>query len=420
MRTKVQKLFIIFLCLPALAASNISQWRGINRDGQYQEKNLLKQWPENGPPLLWSVKSIGKGYSSASVSQNVIYITGKIDTSDFLTAIDQNGQIKWQIPYGRAWNKTFPETRCTPTIENDQIYLISGQGEVVCISALTAQKVWSVAAFEKFAGKYGEWGIAESVLLVDNKVIYTPGGDKTTMIALDKRTGEIIWITESLPDYTAYVSPILITHGQKQIIVNVTAHYLFGVDAANGHFLWKYKYADLDPPTWHPNAPIINAISPLFHDGQIYVTSGYNHVGALFRLSEDASQLTLAWKDTTLDCHIGGVVLVDGYLYGANWISNRDGNWCCIDWQTGAVKYEKKWQTKGSIIAADGMLYCYEERRGHVALVKVTPDDFAIESTFRVTAGFGPHWAHPMIHDGILYLRHGATLLAYDIRQKKS
>jgi len=135
----------------------------------------------------------------------------------------------------------------------------------------------------------------------------------------------------------------------------------------------------------------------------------------MFRLSEDASEIEFLWKDATLDCHHGGVVLVDGYIYGSNWIDNARGNWVCIEWKTGKTEYEKKWQTKGSIIFADGMLYCYEERRGIMALVKPDPADFATVSQFRVEAGEGPHWAHPAISNGILYIRHGDTLTAYDI-----
>ena len=273
-------------------------------------------------------------------------------------------------------------------------------------------------AFNKFGGHFATWEIAESLLLVDNKIIYTPGGDKTTIVALDKGTGETVWMSESLHDSTAYVSPLLVHYKNKKMIVNVTANYIFGVDARNGKFLWTYKYSDLERPTWHPNAPVINTNTPLYHDGQLYVTSGYNHVGAMLRLSPNADEVTLVWSDSTLDNHHGGVVLVDGYIYGSNWINNSNGNWVCLDWNTGKPMYEKRWNTKGSIIAADGMLYCWEERRGNMALVKPTPKDFEIISSFRVRQGSGPHWAHPVIHEGILYIRHGDVLMAYDISDR--
>ncbi len=412
---------VILILLSIIASSTsytqqISQWRGLNRNGIYNETNLLKEWPEGGPELLWSVKEIGKGYSSVSVYKNTIYITGMIDTLDYITAIDSNGNKKWQVPYGRAWNKSFPETRCTPTIENDKIYIISGQGELSCMDAANGEIKWTVGAYEKFDGRYGEWGVSESLLLVDDKVIYTPGGPKTTMVALDKETGETVWMTETLNDTTAYVSPILLNIAGRKIVVNVTARYIFGVDASNGKIVWDINYSNINTPLWHPMAPVINANSPVFKNDELYVTSGYNHAGVKLKLTDDLSEASLQWIDTTLDCHIGGVVLVDGYIYGSNWINNSNGNWCCIDWNTGKTMYEKEWKCKGSIISAEGMLYCYDEKYGNVALVKATPKDFVVISSFKITQGRGPYWAHPVIHDGILYIRHGDVLMAYSIK----
>jgi outer membrane protein assembly factor BamB len=137
----------------------------------------------------------------------------------------------------------------------------------------------------------------------------------------------------------------------------------------------------------------------------------------MFEVSPDGKNISLIWDQPILDTHHGGVVLVDGYLYGSNWISNSQGNWVCVDWNTGEVKYEKEWETKGSIIAADGLLYVYEERRGNVGLVKPDPENFHMVSSFRHSYGTGPHWAHPVIYEGLLYIRHGKTIAVYKIRK---
>ena len=155
------------------------------------------------------------------------------------------------------------------------------------------------------------------------------------MVALNKTTGKTIWKTESLQDSTAYVSPILINYEGKQIIATITANYFFGVNASNGNILWKFKYSDLKWRQTHWYSPIINCNSPLYHDGKIFITKGYNHKAALFSLSEKGEKITLLRTDTVLDVHIGGMVLKDGYLYGSNWINNRTGNWCCIELETG-------------------------------------------------------------------------------------
>lgn len=161
---------------------------------------------------------------------------------------------------------------------------------------------------------------------------------------------------------------------------------------------------------------MINCISPLYNEGHIYVTSGYNHVGVMLELNEDGSDVNFVWKDTVLDCYHRGVVLINSYIYGSNWINNSFDHWCCIDWETGKTMYVREWESKGSMIMADNHLYCYDERRGNVALVEAIPDDFKIISSFRVQKGCGPHWAHPTIYDGKLLIRHGNVLMVYNIK----
>jgi outer membrane protein assembly factor BamB len=301
-------------------------------------------------------------------------------------------------------------------VEGDRVYLISGQGEVVCINSKQKKIQWSVPAFEKFKGEFWQWEIAESPLLVDNKVIYTPGGNLTTMVALDKLTGKTIWQTKSLQDASAFVSPILITNGGKKIIANVMTNFIFGVNAENGQILWQVKYSDIQPPTFHEWAPKNNCVTPLYHDGHLFITSGYDHVGVMFKLESGGADIKQVWVNPALDCHHGQVVHLDGYIYGSNWIDNSKGNWCCVEWRTGKTMYEKTWFTKGSVSAAEGMLYCYEEKTGNLALVKATPEDFKVVSSFRIVKGSGPHWTQPVIHKKVLYIRHGDVLMAFNIK----
>jgi outer membrane protein assembly factor BamB len=296
--------------------------------------------------------------------------------------------------------------------------LISGRGEVVCVDAIKKEIQWSVPAFDEFEGEHWYWEIAEQPLLVDDKIVFTPGGHKTSMVALDKLNGKTIWQTETLHDTTAMVTPTLIRYGNKRIIVNVMIKYIIGVDADNGNILWKVLYSEIEPPTDHPWKPHNNCVMPIYNDGHLFVTSGYDHVGVMFKLVDGGNEIEQVWINRTLDCHHGQVVKVGDYIYGANWLNNRNGNWCCVDWATGETKYEKKWHSKGSISAADGMLYCYEEREGNLALVEPTPDDFKVISSFKITQGRGPHWAQPVIHNGELYIRHGEVLMAYDIKDK--
>jgi len=408
---------ILLVLSQQVVAQSISQWRGPDRNGVFPESDLLKSWPEDGPVLLWMNDSLDRGLSSVSVTDKEIFVTGIEDSTEYLTALDLNGNQLWRLNFGFGGKTSYPDSRCTPTVEEDNIYLISGRGKVVCVNRIEKDIRWEVPGFEKFQGKHWIWGIAESPLVVDDKVIYTPGGPQTTMIALDKYTGETVWETKSLNDTSSFTSPILIDFGEKKIIVNVTINYLLGVDAYDGRILWEKKYSDIQPPTDHPWAPRNNTITPLYYDGYLFITSGYDHVGVMFKLSDEGKNIQQVWTNSTLDCHHGQVVRIGQYIYGSNWIDNRTGNWCCVDWKTGETMYEKEWFTKGSIIAADNMLFCYEERRGNFALVEPSPDGFKIISSIRITEGTGPHWAQPVIHGGVLYIRHGNALMAYDIKK---
>ncbi|MEI7500086.1 MAG: PQQ-binding-like beta-propeller repeat protein [Bacteroidota bacterium] len=420
MKKLIALLGLIFISCN-ISSQDISQWRGPERDGIFPESGLLQVWPKDGPPLLWSSSGIGKGYSSAVTDGKTIFVTGMKDSTDYLTSMNIKGEIRWQVPFGPSWNSSFPETRCTPTFENGNIYVLSGLGTICCINASDGKTNWSFNAAKKFGAAYGDWGVCESLLLVDDIVIYTPAGARTSMVALNKKTGETIWETESLNDTSAYVSPRLIKYGNQRVIVTLMANHLIGVDPVNGKILWNFNYAAFMPEkslkVW-PGAPKTNTITPLFKDGFLYITGGYNHVGAMFKLSADASAISMVWADTTLDCHHGGVVLVGDHIYGSNWIDNSRGNWCCIDWKTGKTMYEQKWQTKGSIIASDSMLYIYDEKNGNVGLLKPDPAKFDLVSSFKTSGGKGPSWAHPEIRDGILYIRRGDVLMAYDIRKK--
>jgi len=376
---------------------------------------LLKQWPDSGPELLWSRQGLDKGFASPSVTDDAIYLAGRGGADEYLSVLDHQGNVIWRLDYGQGVTKTYPESRCTPTVEGERIYLISGSGQVVAVDGAKRTVAWSVPAFEKFKGEYWQWEIAESPLVVDDKVIYTPGGNLTSVVALDKASGETVWQSESLSCPSAFVSPILIKVGDRQIIATILTDYLVGIDAADGAILWQVKYTDIEPPTFHEWAPKNNCVSPLYHDGHLFVTSGYDHVGVMFKLLDGGAGIERMWINRDLDTHHGQVVRVGSHIFGSNWIDNRKGNWCCIDWKTGKTLYEKQWHTKGSISAADGMLYCYEERGGNLALVRPTPEDFDVVSSFAITQGSGPHWTAPVIHNGVLYIRHGDVLMAFKI-----
>lgn len=393
--------------------SQIYQFRGPGRDGFFNETGLLAEWPEEGPRQILEVEGIGKGWSSPIVTEDMIFITGMIESTDHLSAIDFEGNIKWQVPYGDSWAKSFPDTRSSPTIEDNRIYVLSGQGVLSCINAENGETRWKVKVDEDYEAEWHSWGVAESILIVDDLVICTPGGNKTSVVAFDKMTGEQAWQTQSIGGQRAYASPTIFEFMGTKYVLAVTAQNLLAVLPETGEVKWSFNYFNEGVWTFQPG--LIWTNTPIHDKDRIWISKGYNFPSVMLKVDSSGSGVSKVFVDHTFDNHHHGGILIDGYLYGSNWQNNGKGKWVCMNWERGEIKWVEEWENKGSIISADGKMYVYEEKRGTVGLLNPNPDKFDLVSSFRITKGSGPHWAHPYIAHGNLYLRHGDVLMAFDI-----
>ncbi|MCK5135958.1 MAG: PQQ-binding-like beta-propeller repeat protein [Bacteroidales bacterium] len=413
----MKKLWLVLLCVVFVSVTNaqIYQFRGPNRDGKFAESNLLKEWPEGGPELLLEFEGIGEGYSSVISNGEYIYASGKIGNMDHLTCIDFEGNRKWQVAYGRSWDQSYPNTRSTPTIEEDRIYIISGIGELVCLNAETGDINWKINVDKDYQTDWHVWGVAESPLIVDEKVICSPAGTLTTFVAFDKMTGKEIWKTPGSDGQRSYVSPILSTFNGKEYILGASASDLFIVDPENGEILTSYKYFDSSLWEWQPKG-MIWANSPVVKGNMIFLSIGYDYPAKMLKVNDEVTSIEEVYTNTLLDNHHHGLIELDGYLYGSYWVHNNAGNWACLDWNTGEVMYDESWNSKGGMVFADGMLYVYVEKRGNVGLVKPDPSGFKVISSFQIEKGNGPHWSHPYLFDGKMFLRHGNVLMVYSLR----
>ncbi len=421
MKKKLFTALLAAVSTAALAQVTPYGWRGPQHSGYYPDKGLLDQWPATGPQLVFETNDAGKGYSSPVVVGDRIFLTGMNDdqTQEVLNCYDLKGKKLYTAAYGNPWQQSYPETRTTPAIMDGKVYVISGMGEIVCLNAADGKILWKVDGGTKYERKTGNWGTSECPLVYDDKVIYTPCGDQTTMVALNRHTGEEVWKTRPLGEKSGYVSPIMIEYKGKRQIVGSTSLNAFGVNPETGEIQWTFdnwgpRYTGKQS-RWENIAPN----SALYSDGKIFFCHGYDINGFQLKLADDLNAVSVTWRTETLDTHHGGYVLVGGKIYGSNWINNNDGAWCCIDWETGQTDYEEKWTGgagKGSVIAADDKLFIYDERRGFVGLVNANPEKFDVVSKFRVEQGSGPYWAHMHINKGILYLRHGEYFAAYKIR----
>jgi hypothetical protein len=388
-------------------------WRGPGRSGIYNETGLMKKWPVSGPALLWEATGMGTGYSSVTVTDDAVYITGRKEMNDILTAYTQDGKKEWEVIYGTSSNSEHPDTRSTPTVSNGKIFLVSGMGDLVCINT-EGKIVWSVNYISKFYSGPPKYGTSESPLVVGDLVIGTPGGDTTSIVGFRADNGNVAWSAPSVKEGTQYVNPLLIDDKGIKLIVSISKHFIYAVDPASGKMVWKFDYEGLNTKTGgyrnHANTPV-------YRDGFLFAGNGYGQVGVKMKLNPDGSVPSVVWKNPDINPHVGGIVLIGNYLYSSTHDSNSKGKWICVDWTTGKTMWITAWNNKGPIISADGMIYIIEEKNGNVGLVKPDSQKLEVVSSFRITKGEGPYWAHPVIDKGRLFVRHGDYLAVYSIKE---
>ncbi|MCX6309710.1 MAG: PQQ-like beta-propeller repeat protein, partial [Bacteroidia bacterium] len=306
-------------------AQVINNWRGPDRDGKYPETNLLKAWPESGPEMLWSYETLGKGFTSTSIDNNKIYITGIEGETGYLHILSLKGQLEKKIAYGSDIFSPsgFPGSRSSPTVAGNLCYIVSGFGKLYCIDTKTEKTVWSKDLFTDFDGKNIRFSFTEN-LLIDGKLIFvSPGGIKNNIVALDRMTGNLVWSSEGKGDVSAYCSPLLIESYGKKVLVNMMSKNTIGVDATTGAMLWAYPYANGNKI--HPNTPI-------YQDNSLYIFSGYGEGSQRIKLNADTIRPTNMWTNKTVDPQMGGAILMNGYIYASG---DRNRKWFCADWATG-------------------------------------------------------------------------------------
>ena len=401
-----KNIFLFFLAgiFPYLGFSQSpTRWRGPQQNGTYAETGLLKVWPQTGPEILWHYDALGEGYSAPSFANGRIFISGMEGTTGYVYSLSASGTFIWKAPYGEEWTVSYPGSRSTPVIVGDYLYILSAHGDLACLSAGTGKIRWKKNIIRDFDGRNIDWGYNETLVVHGDKLICTPGGVRNNMIALNRLDGSLIWSVTAKGEKSAYCNPLLTTVGSRNLLVTHMENNIIGVDADKGQFLWSYP---------HTNIYLIHPNTPLFNNNQVFCFSGYGQGGVMLQLNADGSAITRKWVIKTLDSRIGGAVYLNGFIYGSG---DQNVEWQCIDWDTGKLVYSSKALGNGVVITAEGLLYIYSQR-GELALVKPEQNEFRIISKTRVTLGRGQHWAHPVINDSQLFIRHGNVLIDYKIK----
>ncbi len=384
------------------------RFRGPAGDGQFPETGLLKQWPAGGPKVAWTARGLGQGYSSATVANGTVYVTGMDDQKQgCLFAFGLDGSPKWKTAYGPELGKqgmAVAGTRGTPTIDGERVFLVTGLGKLVTFDAAKGQVLKTIDLLELFGAKQAQFGFAEAVLVDGQKLICTPGGPDASLAALDKNTGEVLWRTKGLSQPTGCCSPRIISHNGQRLILTMLAQSVVAVDAGTGAVVWQHEY---------PQRAGVQPNPPLYAEGLVYVTSGMGAGGALLSLADTSPTAAPKWTAKIMDCRMQGTVMLDGCIYGTAQSGNK--GLVCLDWKTGKVLWNAAEVGMGAVIAADGMLYVYAQD-GKMYLVKPNAAAFESVSQFTISEGTNEHWAHPTIANGRLYIRHGDVLIVYDIK----
>ncbi|QOV89662.1 PQQ-binding-like beta-propeller repeat protein [Humisphaera borealis] len=424
---------IVAVLFTNAGAADWPQFRGPDRNGVSAEKGLARQWPKGGPPLAWTFDKLGTGYSGPAVIGDRLYVSCGRGDSEYLVALDLKAAgsprelwatrigpiFTWR---GNDWNNG---PNASPTADGDAIYALGGFGDLVCVEAATGKERWRKNIPKTMGGEVDPigggaedptplgWGYAWSPLVDGDHLICVPGGKKGLLAALDKKTGEVVWQSKSVTDQASYSSPIVAEVGGVRQYIQVTNAGMVGVSAKDGSKLWSYRrepaYAD------------VVIASPIFADNHVFASVGFGQGCDLIKLVPGAAGITVetVYSKNTIQNRDGGVVLIDGRLYG----HSEGRGWFCVELQTGKVAWnDRNSLARGSVTAVDGLLICCAEKGGTVALVEATPAarnekgrfQLPKESTFRQRSG--GLWTHPVVANGKLYIRDQDLLFCYDLK----
>ncbi|MBN1782330.1 PQQ-binding-like beta-propeller repeat protein [bacterium] len=406
-----------FAVIVQVCGADWPQWRGPDRNGISAEKGLMKSWPDGGPELLWQVRDLGSGYGTVAVAGKRLYIqTNEGLENEYVRALDAaGGKTIWSVRIGNVGNPdqrpNFPAARSTPTVDGDRLFALGSDGDLTALDLKTGKVFWQKSLRTDFGGTPGNWAYAESPLVDGDKVVATPGGPESTVVALDKNTGKLIWACD-IPgnEKAAYASAIVIQAGKVRQIVVFVESFLAGIDSETGKLLWTYN----------ETKGIANIPTPVARQSYVY-SSASRKGGALIRIvpGEDSVRTEQIYFDAKLPNAIGGTVLAGDCLYGT---AANGSDFFCIDFMTGQEKWKAASDAApGALCYADGMLYVHGEN-GNVALIEASCEAYREISIFappdqpEKKDRMEKAWAYPVIADGRLYIRDQNMLWCYKIK----
>lgn len=395
------------------------QYRGPERDGVVRDLPASVDWTAT-PKEVWR-HPVGTGWSSFAILQAYQLDTQSEEppkSKGFLITQEQRGELECVVAYEAETGQQFwvhkdnvrfeealggPGPRATPTINEDHVYSLGAKGQLNCLKALSGAKVWSTNILDDAGTENLEWAMAGSPLVVDDKVIVNPGGDKGSgVIAYDKVTGTKIWAVGNDP--ASYTAPVLATLLGKQQIIIFGGTGPVGHDPETGKELWRFAWE---------NGPKVNAAIPtLVDDSSIMIGCGYGIGSALLRFSHEGDQwkVTADWTSKRLKPKFNAPVKKGDYVYGLD-----EGILTCIDLKTGKPEWKRGRYGYGQVLLCGDTLIIQAEN-GEVAFVSALPEQY--EELHRFPAVDGKSWNHPVVWNGYLFVRNGEEAACFDLQNE--
>jgi hypothetical protein len=430
--TKSIQCFLLLIPITQLQADDWPQFRGPSRDGCSKETGLLKEWPEGGPKLLWKYSKTGVGFAGPAIVGDRLFIEGGKGQDDVLFALDIQNGVKelWSARMGPIFqwkgNEWNAGPNVTPTVDGETVYALGGLGDLVAVETKSGKVIWKKNLPADFGGEVNPigggsedptplgWGFAGAPLVNGDHLVVSPGGKQGLLAALDKKTGDLIWQSKEVKEQTSYSSPLLISVDGVKQYVQVTNAGSVGVAVENGKRLWSYRRK--------PAYDDVVIATPIYSNGLLFSTVGFAQGSDLIRLSKNGSTIDVetVYSNKAIENRDGGVVLVDGYLYG----HSENKGWFCQEFKTGKMMWsDREVLPRGSILFADGNLYCSPEKGGVIVMIEATPKGWnergrlKLPETSKQRKPSGGFWTYPVIANGKLYLRDQELLFCYDIRK---
>jgi outer membrane protein assembly factor BamB len=389
----------------APVSSDWPQWRGPARSGISPETGLLRTWPKGGPAAVWNVADLGAGYGSVAVAGDRVYVQGMRNRQSMVTSLARaDGRVLWSRALGQAGsNDRGPGPRSTPTVDGDRLYVLTENGHLACLRAADGSVVWQRNILSDFRARNINWLLSESPLVDGGRVFVSPGGRGAGMVALDKMTGKTIWESKELSDEAGYSSAIVADVHGVRTLMTLTSEAGVGVRASDGKLMWRYR---------NVANSTANAATPIYANNRVFYSSAYGTGGALLTLRAAAGDVRAdeAYFTRDMQNHHGGMILLNGYLYGFN-----NAILTCLEFATGKLMWRDRSVGKGSLAAADGHLYVVSENNV-IGLVEATHTGYREKGRFSIRDQGLPSWAHPAISGGRLYIRNQGTLSVYNVR----